>query len=276
MKREVKDGDTFIQSYNSINEFYDYLCKTPFNAAFRWAEHSSSDKSTWKTMECKTSSFEEATTMMKNGWDEMASKLQKKLQSKSAQLKPAMQQRNTLSVQGYQPVVPLYLAGAPQNMVSKQMRPVKQKVVNIVKLFNYNGGIKADQIEEESIKVMQLVQRLERQGTKCNVYIALGTKSYTARSGRKLICKIKIKGAAERLNISKLAFPMVHPSMLRRLMFRYIEVCPDTTNGFVYGYGSPIGYTTMKSVFADDIVIPSIWDVKVEDINNIEDITGKF
>lgn len=272
MKREVKDGNIFIQSYNSINEFYDYLCKTPFNAAFRWAEHSSSEQSTWKTAKCKTSSFEEATNMMKNGWDEMANKLQKQLQSKSAQLKPIMKQRNILSVQGYQPVVPLYLAGVPQNMVSKQMHPVKQKVVNIVKLFNYNCGIKADQIEEESIKVMQLVQRLERQGTKCNVYVALGTEEY----GRKLICKIKIKGAAERLNVSKLAFPMVHPSMLRRLMFRYIEVCPDTTKSFVGGYGAPVGYGTMKSVFADDIVIPSIWNVKVEDINNIEDITGKF
>jgi len=43
------------------------------------------------------------------------------------------------------------------------------------------------------------------------------------------------------MNISKLAFPLVHPSMLRRLMFKYLEVTDLITNrDFANGYGSPI------------------------------------
>lgn len=270
MKREVMKGNKFIQTYDSINEFYSYLCKTPFNNAFRWQEHSSTEQGPRKTRWTGTESFEQATDMLRNGWEDMAKQLQKQLQSKEVKMQPVMQQRNKLSVQGYQPVVPLYLAGVPQNMVSKKMVPVKQKVVNIVKVYNYSADISAQKIQDESIKVMQLVKKLERQGMKCNIYIALGS----AAGGRQICCKVKIKSASERLNVSKLAFPLVHPSMLRRLLFRYIEVCPDVTSSYTDGYGRPIGHSDMKAMFPDDIVLPAIWETDVDNIRSIEDITG--
>ena len=269
MKKTVVER-TFMQEYDSIAEFYKYLCDTPFNSAFRWEEHHSTVHSARQTRWSQTRSFEQATELLKNGWDDMAKKLQNRLKSKDIQMHPVKQQRNVLSVQGYQPVVPLYLAGAPQNMISKQMRPVKQKVVNIVKSLNYSCCVTSDEIIEEIIKVMQVVKTLESQGMKCNIYIALGTEA----GGRKLICKVKIKGASERLNISKLAFPLVHPSMLRRLMLRYIEVCPDATEAYVGTYGYPVSVEGMKKMMPNDIVLPARWKIDVNDVHSLDEVLG--
>lgn len=269
MQKTVQDT-TFMQEYNSIEEFYKYLCDTPFNDAFRWAKHSSVKTDSWTASWTKTENFEQATEMLKNGWDDMAKQLKNRMVSKKLESEMVKQCRNVLSVAGYQPVVPLYLAGVPQNMVAKQMVPVKQKVINIVKSLNYSSTVSSDEIVTESIKVMQLVKRIEQQGMKCNIYIALGT----AAGGRKVICKVKIKGAAERLNVSKLAFPLVHPSMLRRLMFRYIEVCPDVTKSYVKGYGYPVSVGDMKRMMPKDVVLPAVWSVDVNEVKNIEEFLG--
>lgn len=204
---------------------------------------------------------------MKNGWYEMAETLTQKLKVATKHDAPVMKQRNVLSVSGYQPVVPLYLAGVPTNMINKQMVAVKSKIINVTKLVNYNCGISTKQIEDESIKALQIVKKLEAQGYRCNLYIALGVEE-----DKQIVCKVKIKNANERLNVSKLAFPMVHPSMLRRLFFRFIEVHPEVTKQFVWGYGRPMKFNDMKQAFPNDIVIPSILTVDVDKIKDLESL----
>lgn len=256
----------YTKEFKSIHEFYDYLCQTPFNEAFRWARHSSVENDRWFS---KTSSFEEAVDLMKNGWSDMSQKLTQKLKL-AAKPAPMMKPRNVLSVSGYQSVVPLYLAGVPTNMVDKQLVAVKSKVISVTKLINYNGGVDIETIEEESIKAMQVVKKLEAQGYRVNLSVALGTSA----DYKDVICKVRLKSANEKMNISKLAFPMVHPSMLRRLMFRYIEVCPDVTRGYVGGYGRPVSFDAMKKAFPNDIVLPSIWTTDVNKIEKLEDLVA--
>lgn len=256
----------YTQEFKSIQQFYDYLCKTPFNEAFRWAEHGSVD-SGWSAFKFTgTNSFDDAVDLMKNGWTDMSQKLTQRLK---AVAKPEIirQQRNVLSVQGYQPIVPLYLAGVPTNMVSKQMVAVKSKVINVTKMVNYAGRVKAETIQEESIKAMLVVKKLEAQGYRVNLNVALGTEE-----DRQVLVKVRIKSANEKLNVSKLAFPMVHPSMLRRLFFRYIEVCPDVTRSYVDTYGHPVSFSDMKKAYPNDIVLPSIWTEDVDKIKTLDDL----
>lgn len=256
----------YIKEFESIHQFYRYLCDTPFNEVFRWTDHHSV---TQGYAFAGTKSFDEAVELLKNGWTDMSTSLTHKLKvatKASIQTKP----RNVLSVSGYQPVVPLYLAGVPTNMISKQMVPVKSKVVSVTKLINYHCGISTSVIEEESIKALQVVKQLEAQGYRVNLSVAMGSSA----DGKSIICKVKIKRAGEKLNVSKLAFPMVHPSMLRRLMLRYIEVCPDATKGYVGSYGMPCGFDMMKEVFPDDVVIPSICQQDVSKICNLEDLVA--
>ena len=265
MKVEQINSKTEVIEYDSLHEFYEYLIHTPFNNAFCWANHSSVDGNYSFT---KTKDFNEAVELFKNGWSDMATELVQKLKVIENKTEPTMKPKNVLGVAGYQAIVPLYLQGVPNNMVTKKMTPIKQKVITLNKSIDYNGGVSTDQIIEESIKAMQIVKKLEAQGYRCNLNIILGT---TAGSNQ-FVVKVRIKSANEKLNVSKLAFPLVHPSMLRRLFFRFIEVYPNVTKSFVGGYGKPATSSELREIFKDEYLLPNFIKKDVNIIKTIDDL----
>ena len=58
--------------------------------------------------------------------------------------------------------------------------------------------------------------------------------------------KVRIKNSSERLNLSKVSFPLVHPSFLRRICFKWIETNEHATTLFNHGYGVPLGIEGFK------------------------------
>lgn len=264
MKHNMTNNKS-VTEFDTLNEFYKYLCDTPFNDAFRWKNHSSVSGDYYFT---KTQTFDEAVNLMKDGWSDMAKQLNTKLQVKETKSAYVNKRKMVNSVAGFQPIVPLYLAGVPTNMVQQKMVPVKQKIVNITKSVSYSANVKTETIIEESVKAMQIVKKLEAMGYRVNLSIALGSIA----GNTQLYSKVCIKHANEKLNVSKLAFPLVHPSMLRRLFFRFIEVCPDTTSRFTGGYGMPASVANIKSVFEDDIILPAKFDGDIEKIHSLEDL----
>lgn len=254
---------TEVIEYSSLSEFYDYITSTPFNKTFESCKHSSVTGSKEFT---KTYTFEEAVGLLKNGWVDMSTKLTQKLNVADKNLRSNRRPKTILSVQGYQAIVPLYLNGCPQNMVNSKMVSVKQKIITLNKSVTYSAFVTTKQIEDESVKAMQIVKRLESQGYRCNLNIVLGVFKGT----RRFIVKVRIKNANEKLNVSKLAFPMVHPSMLRRLFFRFIEVYPKVTSVFCYGYGKPVkGGALREFLDKKEILLP---DTIVKDVNKITSV----
>ena len=218
------------QHFNSLGEFYKFVSETKENLVFMGKPLSS------KTRDKKftgTKSFEEAVELMKNGWDEGAKNLEGKLQAKLKTLKPKTTQRSKYDVVGGNCSVPRYLQGVPTNMVNKKPVVQKTKVVTINKSIAYNAFVTTEQIIEESIKALIIVYEIEAAGTRVNLNIIV-----ESREGNEIAAfTVRIKSANERLNVSKLAFPLVHPSMLRR----WLEVSPLVTNpSFNYGYGSAV------------------------------------
>ena len=269
MKAEQINSKTEVIQFDSLQEFYKYICDTPFNEAFRWVDHGSiSGDKHWT----KTESFDEAVQLFKNGWSDMATKLVQRLKVIESKTEPTMKPRNKLDVCGYQAIVPLYIQGVPNNMMNKKMVPVKQKVITLNKSLDYNGSTSSDKIVEESIKAMQIVKKLEAQGFRCNLNICLGTTAGWGADARQFIIKVRIKSANEKLNVSKLAFPLVHPSMLRRLFFRFVEVYPKVTKNFVSGSGHPATYTELRNVFTGEYLLPNFIKKDVNKINTIADL----
>lgn len=260
--------NTTVNHYKSISEFYKYICDTPFNEPFRWAHHDSVE-SNYRF--AHTYSFDEAVNLLKHGWGEMAQKLTQRL-NVCATPEVQRQMETIIDVAGFQPIVPLYLAGVPTNMVSRQFRPVKQKVVNITKLLNYSAGVSTEEIIEQSVIAMRIVKKLEAQGLRVNLSIAVGSTA----GDTEIVGKIRLKGANEKLNVSKLAFPMVHPSMLRRLYLRYIEVEPHVTQRFVGGYGRPISYQRMQELLPNEVILPSQFQCNPDQINTLDQLKASF
>lgn len=269
MKVEQVNSKTQIIQYDSLQEFYDYIVNTPFNQAFCWQEHCSvTGSASWT----KTENFEQAVELFKSGWSDMATKLVQKLKVIESKTEPTMKPRNKLDVCGYQAIVPLYIQGVPNNMMNKKMTPVKQKVITLNKSLDYNGMTSSDRIVDESIKAMQIVKKLEAQGYRCNLNIVLGSTAGYAKNEKQFLMKIRIKSANEKMNVSKLAFPLVHPSMLRRLFFRFMEVYPEVTTPFVGGYGHPAKSDELRKAFPGEYLLPNFIKKDVNQIRTINDL----
>ena len=254
-----------VINYKSIEEFNNYICNTPINNAFRWKKLSSNEGDYSFT---KTKSFDEASELMKNGWDDMANKITQRLKAIEKDVQPMTRRKTVYDVAGFQCSVPRYLNGMPNSMIRTKNVVEKQKVVTIVKSIDYSGATSTDTMIEESIKALQIVKKLEAQGIRANLDVAIGTFSKTG-----FLVRIRVKNAADRMNISKLAFLMVHPSMLRRMLFRWIEVYPKITDEFTSGYGRPATTEQMRESMKDsEYLIPAKINVDMNEINNLEDV----
>ena len=247
--------------YESINDFLSFISTTPTSEIMKGCDSSTSGTRSFTG----TSSYEEAMGLLKNGWLSGAEKLADpvKLSQKSAQtVKRSTQQ---FGVVGQQAIVPLYLQGAPNSMMSRVNKPVKQKIITINRGITYNAMVTTETILEEGRKTIQIIQSLENAGLRVKLNVI-----FAADSGREKVCvKVCVKQPQERLNISKLSFTLGHPSMLRRIMFRWLETTPTiTTTGFRGGYGRPCGAEASRQ-FEKEYYLP-------ERIHNVEEFVKKI
>ena len=263
--KEIKHNKTVTREFTSVNEFESYITNSPLNAVFRWEELSSVKGTQSFT---QTKSYEEATDLFKNGWDSMAQNITHQLNVKKCQTLDTHVQKVMFDVVGFQASVPRYLQGIPTNMVNKKLVPIKQKVITLNKDISYNAMTSTRDIIDASIQTLQLIKKIEAQGIRVNLNLIFGAKADKNTE----VVKIRLKSANERLNISKLAFPLVHPSMLRRLLFRYIEVAPTVTKGFKWGYGYPLDGSQLKAYCKDEYVLPRLFDGDITQINDLATI----
>lgn len=256
---------SYIREFDSLNEFESYITNTPLNETFRWQKLSSTDGSYGFT---QTHSYEEATKLFKDGWSSMAQDITKKLKVIQNQVVDAHVQKVLYDVVGFQASVPRYLQGIPTSMVNKKLVPVKQRVITLDKDISYNCGITTAQIIEASVQTLQLIKKIEAQGIRVNLNLVWGVTA----GDTKEVAKIRLKSANERLNISKLAFPLVHPSMLRRLCFRYLEVAPTVTKSYTFGYGCPMDGSQLKQYCKDEYVLPRLFDGNLATLGDLSSI----
>lgn len=257
-----------VVEFVSLNEFYEYIMNTPTNISFARASCKSRRYGKRAKDWTKTTSFEEAAYLLKNGWTDMSGALTQSLRLEESKMEPFLVQKNVLGIQGFHPIVPLYLMGIPNNMVRKEMHSVKQKVITLNKSITYAWHISSEQIIEQSLKSLMLIKKLEAQHYRCNLNIVFGVNA----SNFTFLVKVRIKSANEKLNVSKLSFPLVHPSMLRRLMLRFIEVHPKTPIGYTFGYGTPISVNTIKSLLEGEYFLPPIIVKDVREVRNLDDL----
>lgn len=253
-------------SFNSLNEFYEYIENTKTNETFSYRSLSSKTGSYSFT---GTKSYEEAIELFKNGWSEAAEKLNNKVKQKIKTNAVDVRRKQVYSVAGYQVSVPRYLQGNPCSMISNVSEQKKQKIVELTKDFSYSCVISKETIFEESAKALHLVYNLEKQGYRVKLNIGFCTQA----NSKVVATKICIKQPNERLNISKMAFPLAHTSMLRRLMFRFVETYPGYTSGFANGYGNILENNAMKMIFSESkksYMIPRI--MKQRNVNEIKSL----
>lgn len=262
--REVKNGDNRYptlykeMSFSDIADMNNFLATTEINAHFKKKGELSSVLGEYGFT--KTRSLEEAETMLRVGWPKMAEKLAKAVKP-SVATSTVKRPKPTYGLVGGQASVPRYIQGIPTNMVDRKMEAQKQKIIVINKDIAYNAGVRAFEIEEEGIKALQIIRALEGKGFRVKLNLC-----WASESGQECLAfKVCVKKPEERLSLAKIAFPIAHPSMLRRIGFAWMERNPyQTESGFCWGYGRPANSRLALNMEKKEILLPAF----IPDVDN--------
>ena len=201
----------------------------------------------------ETESFEEAKDLLLHGWEHGTREIKGRVEAKETGVN--MKQKTVYDIAGYQCSVPRYLQGIPTNMINKKSVAQKNKVITINKACCYTARTPAETIITESVKVLQLVNRLEKQGYRVNLNVIFGSMKRNT-----VVTKVRIKTASQKLNIKQTAFPLVHPSMLRRIIFAVLERSEECSySGFEHGYGRVCdNYVLSRTLNKGEYLIPNV------------------
>lgn len=159
----------YMEEYNSISEFIQKI-----NSRSQNPKMTSKQSKTGSFSFTGTNDYSEAENLLLHGWVEESEKLNEMLKLKAIKEKSV---KNIYDVAGFQCSVPRYLQGIPTNMINQKVVTKKQKVITITKNISYSACVKKETIEQESIKVLQLVNNLEKQGYRVILNVTFITKS---------------------------------------------------------------------------------------------------
>lgn len=258
------DGNVYVTEFTTITELVQFIKTNKPNKVLKKysfeddCEIFDSDKKSEHFIKnTKTKDYAEAEDLLLHGWEHGVREIKNKVEAKETGM--SLKQKSVYDVVGFQASVPRYLQGIPNNMVNKTNIKQKNKVITINKCATYNWGTHPKVIIEESVKVLQLINRLEKQGYRVNLNVIFATSRRNIT-----VTKIRIKSSSQRLNIKQVAFPLCHPSMLRRIIFAVWERQEENNyESFKKGYGYVVEYWNLKGyVNKGEYLIPALLDEK--------------
>lgn len=230
-----KDGMRVIHEYfSSIHQMLQCFDSRKNNEVM-WDEHSSTreGESGW----AGTSSYGEAVKLLTGGYTDILDQLRLGISKATKSLKDIDFSKSAIieDVQGASPIVPNYLQGLPKTMTYRQPVVKKVKTINIIYCPCENCGSEPREFIEAGVAILSAIRAIE----KSNISIKLDCMFSDATCNKEAVIGIvRVKNYRDRLDLQKLCFPMAHPSMLRRIGFKYIETAPDMKeSGFTFGYG---------------------------------------
>lgn len=194
--------------FNSIHELIERLDNAPKIENRETESERNDGNSSW----CDTNSFKQACENMTNGksYDELGDSVS---DYKTNGSKEKQEQR--LSVVGYNVVVPLYLQGVPNCMVTSK-HVINNKIITIIYSCAVPWSVSTSEIMKTTTELMKDIISLEKKGYRVNLYIMESNDD-------KVGFMLKLKTDRETLNLKKLCFPLISPSMQRRIAFRIKE-----------------------------------------------------
>ena len=210
--------------------------------------------------------WEEAESLMLNGYTPFVAKLKSKLDFTAKGQGIRTQFHN--DVVGYAPIVPLAILGVPNSMVNSRKVIVPNKVVNIYFDKVAVCDKTSRQIEDACSKFMSALIAVENQGYRVNLYIS---EAHTDTSGENVdMMLIKVKDSNSPLDLQRISFPLAHAAFFRVIGFDWFTRCPEAR--FKSGLG-----TNMTRKFSHKEVVDAFEEMFKEKcvVFEMEDIITK-
>lgn len=156
------------------------------------------------------------------------------------------------SVVGFAPIVPESIKNNPVCMVT-QYPKINDTKLTIYINVSVPATVSVSTIINFRASVLYLLNFLDSVGVKTEIRIITvseeGLEFY--------VTEILLKRYNERLNLFKLAFPLISPDMLRRGKFYLLEHSTVHSSTWTYGYGTPShAQIEKRDIFSQ------VWDLK--------------
>jgi hypothetical protein len=211
----------------------------PLNTVYKSRSHSLASEFTGYSAEksTRTRNYNESVEIMKKGYSEPLKEIKQGI-AKMDRDNMGEKRRIKADVIGFMPIVPNAIIGLPKTMLNVKKQPQKQKMINLVYGFSALADVSADKLLKGGILFLSLVNQLEKEGYRIKIDLLRCT---TASEKDAIAYTVTVKEYSQPLNLLKLCYPLVHPSMLRRTSFKWCETLPDLKNSFyANGYGASL------------------------------------
>lgn len=235
------------EDFSSLNQLMLALKSRPENKIMAGKESSQ------RTSDHKwfgTANYEEASRMLTDGYIEILGqfkynvKEKNRINSKFAESIPHPVPHTAMV--GYSPCVPNAILGLPNSMISVDKKPIKRKTLSIIYAMGANCGAGAKYFSEAGAALLSAIDLIERSGIQTQLKLCF----YPSEENGELACAtVVIKNYGERYSLQKISFPLAHPSMFRRIGFKWLETSPGITeSGFRLGYGRVPNWQNLEEV----------------------------
>lgn len=217
------------ERYNSIADFKKSLERKKIGKMYDESEEYIFTKDF-----CGTSTHEEADELLING-DTFTAKIIEGC-NKNKRL-----DRTTNTIKqdfcGFVPNVGAVVSGSPINMYNvKQTTYRNTKVLNIVYFIGAGYNVRTKELSAAGAKLLNVINTLEARGYRINLFAArcvIPNINGKQQSNSLLNLAVKIKDSGKHLNITKIAYPIAHPSFFRRHCFKWADtVCKNITDTY--------------------------------------------
>ena len=223
------------EEFTSLNQLMDTLSKRKKNTIMEYKDSSNRDEYSF----FGTKNYDEASNMLVNGYLDIMGQLKEDIAGKSkitakhmANIPHPIPHTN---ITGYIPCVPNAILGLPNSMISVDRVPMKRKTLSITYVMGANASTRKEYFSEAGAALLSAINVIEKSGIQTQLKLGF----FPGEAGDELVCPaVVIKNYGERYSLQKISFPLAHPSMFRRIGFRWLETSPDiTAEGFNCGYG---------------------------------------
>ena len=258
--------EQFFEKFESVTEFIHTINTRKVRESF---ENSQSSQ-TKNYQFTGTEDYKEANDLFLYGDKNNANKLNEALRKIKAQGK-GNETRNKLynSPCGFMPIVPKVLAGDPNNMLAVKKESYRStKVINIIYSMSCSCDVSADEILNNSAKLVEVICQLEKNGYRINLYT--GDNARFKRLDTHTAFIVKLKDSGQYLDPLKIAYPLVNPSFLRRHAFKWLETFPkfDACGNYGGAMNGEQFREFMKDKFKNAVVL-SFYDICGKDTKEI-------
>jgi hypothetical protein len=256
--------------FDSLEELIDHASQPPVLNEFHCAS-----RYTNRTDFSGTETYDDAISLGRNGWSDVRPKIDGVLADVDSKVRSLTVEKPVMfhDVTGAFVDVGAYLSGEPECMIEVRNVevPATGRIVRLLVNTAFSWSTEESTVRARGAAICALIDAFARQQLAIEVYVECSIKPPKGKSGRprkvdddRLTTLVKVKAAADPLDIDLLMFPIGHVSFLRRIVFDSWERLPEKTRK-TFGLGddtasSCYGITVpamMKDVINADIVLAS-------------------